>query len=239
MSSSNTIQDELNSLNSKLPYGLKSQVFAVPEGYFEGLASAVLSRIRGEQLPAKDEIALLSPLLAAIPREMPLTVPDDYFQSTIDTVPALLAEEEASPVLFLADKKMPNEIPEGYFEHLPGKILSKLAPGPKARIVPMRRLTRWAVAAMVAGIMVVSGIFYFKGNPNIPVDNPNWVATKLKNVSDRDIDEFVKTTDANAVTVHKSTSKTADVTGLLKDVSDKELDAFLNQVPADEEELLN
>ena len=80
MSTTNTIQDELNEMNSGLNPNAGDAPYSVPEGYFDGLASSVLAKIKGEMpVAASEEIAQLSPLLAAISRQLPFSVPDNYF----------------------------------------------------------------------------------------------------------------------------------------------------------------
>ncbi|MFL5771991.1 MAG: hypothetical protein ACJ75F_02460, partial [Flavisolibacter sp.] len=99
------------------------------------------------------------------------------------------------------------------------------------------RWMRVAAAAIIAGIITISGIVYFSGKQEIKVDNPQWVAKKLQNVSDRELDEFVKTSDVNQgtiATVKKKAVKTSEVNRLLKDVPDNELDAFLEQMPSED-----
>jgi hypothetical protein len=59
------------------------QTQSVPSGYFEELPLAILQRIKAETTShenVQSELAALSPFLAAIPREVPFTVPDDYFE---------------------------------------------------------------------------------------------------------------------------------------------------------------
>ena len=245
MNSRKHISVELNELKTDLPIDQNGNPFTVPEGYFEGLADSVLSKIKGEkQLSAMDEIAQLSPLLAGISRRMPFIVPDSYFQKTIELLPVLTSENEESLVLSFVDKEMPYQVPSGYFLDLSGQILDKISEPvkviPGGKVIPMvrRKWMHLAVAAIFAGIITISGIFYFNGKKDLSIDNPEWVAKKVKNVSDREIEDFVKTTDINSnspVTVQNVPVKTADVKKLLQDVSDKDIDAFLNQVPSEDE----
>src|SRR5689334_9713028 len=91
MNTPNNIQDELRDLNSELPAS-NGTPFSVPEGYFEGFAASVMNRIHNPALSAAAEIAELSPLLSAISRTMPYQLPEGYFQSNIETLPAFTAE---------------------------------------------------------------------------------------------------------------------------------------------------
>src|SRR5206468_8946549 len=120
----------------------------------------------------------LSPLLAGIPREMPYSVPAGYFSRTLEDLPALTGEEHASSILASIRKTMPYEVPSGYFEQLPGKILALLS-RQQARVVPIlsRKWMRMAVAAMVGGIICISGYTYFLSQGKQPSNGSAVVAT--------------------------------------------------------------
>ncbi len=246
MNNRDSIRDELKALDSQLPDSAERAPFSVPDGYFEGFAASVMARIKGQQeLSAADEIQQLSPLLAGISRTMPFSLPDQYFSDNLDSLYAVVAEEPVPSFLSTDGKAMPYSLPEGYFEGLGGQIAGKIEEKPTGRVVSMRpRIMRWAVAAIMIGIVAISGIAYFNSNgskkTDIPVDNPQWVATKLQNVSPKDIDEFVRSADATTSTAAapKSTeAKTTEVKKILHGVSDQELDEFLSQVPSEDEEL--
>jgi hypothetical protein len=242
MNSHNNIQDELNGLNSSLPPVTGHQPFSVPEGYFDNLAASVLAKIKGtENASAAEEIASISPLLAGISRAMPYAVPDNYFEKELEELPFLIAEDPKSSILSLIDKVTPYEVPANYFTYLPEQLLRKVT-APKAKVVSMagRKWMRWAVAAMVAGIISLSGYFYFN-QKNSGSDSGRPIAQQLKNVSTKELDEFIKTTDITLTSTETAKAKASgktEVQKLLTDVSDKELDVFLSQVPTDDEDLL-
>ena len=234
MNSRITIQEELKALDSSLPGGIGFPAFSVPDGYFDGLSSAVMQKIRNKDMDsARDELAGLSPLLAGIPKTTPFSVPEGYFHSNMESLKAI-SSEAVPAVLQYAGKAMPYAVPSGYFQSFADTVLKKVKPQAKVISMTPRRWMRVAAAAMVAGIITISGIAYFSGKQEIKVDNPQWVAKKLKNVSDRELDEFVKNTDIQGTlaTVRNKPARNADVKTLLKDVPDNELDAFLNEVPS-------
>jgi hypothetical protein len=238
MNNRDNIQDELNGLNSNLPP--KQNPFSVPEGYFEGLAASVMAKIKGREASARGEIAELSPLLAGISRTMPYAVPDGYFQTTIEELPFLTGEDPQSAILSLVERVTPYEVPTGYFANLPGQILERLS-APRAKVVPMAKKgwMRLAAAAMITGIIGLSGYFYFNQKNNFDADKP--IAQQLKNVSTTELSEFIKTADITAASTEMAQTATTsqkEVEKMLTDVSDKELDAFLAQVPTDDEDLL-
>ena len=250
MKHSDNIQDELKDLNSSLPEKVPGTTYTVPEGYFEGFAASMLNRIKIESNlveSASAEIAQLSPLLANISRAMPFEVPQNYFQTNIDVLPAIINDKEDSLILSFIEKEMPFDVPQGYFYNLPENVLDTVEHN-EHKVVKMsgRKWMRMAVAAMIAGIITVSGIVYFKTDNHISTDNGGAVATQntkhdikkeLKTVSTAELDAFINTTvinpNSSATAINSNRN---DVKTLLEDVSDKELDAFLDQVPTDEEE---
>lgn len=243
MNNRTAIQEELKQLNSRLPAEVKEPVFNVPEGYFENFAASLLARIKGEgATTAADELQMLSPLLAAIPKQNPYSVPADYFQRTATDLPLLTKEETVPSFLSEAGKRLPYAVPSGYFENLPDQILAKAA-RPKAKVISIN-YTRWmrtAVAAVIIGIVAVSGVLYFSNRNNgiDPTKYPEaWVAKKLQNVSNRALDEFIRTADVSGSGLVQNKPANQEVRQLLHDVSNQELDAFLHTVHVEDEELL-
>jgi hypothetical protein len=240
MNSHNNIEDELRGMNSDLPANPDKNPFSVPEGYFEGLAGSIMAKIKtGEGSTAKEEIASLSPLLAGISRSMPYEVPGNYFQSNIDELPYIVGDDPQSAILSLVERVTPYEVPFDYFTNFPGQVLEKVTDR-QTRVIPMvrRKWMRLAVAAMVAGIIALTGYFYSLQKNGFDADQP--IAQQLKNVSTTELSEFIKTADVTAAsnsTVHNKPAVVTEVKSMLNGVSDKELDAFLRQVPTDDEDL--
>ena len=240
MSSQNNIQDEFNELNGDLPPNAGTNPYSVPEGYFDTLASSVLAKIRGAERPssAVEEISQLSPLLAGIPRTMPYDVPSDYFEEGLKELPVLIRDDEDSVILSLIDKTMPYAVPLGYFASFPDKVLDKIS-RPKANVVSFNRWMRVAAAAVVTGLIVISGYLYFNGRNGTDSGAP--IAQQLKNVSTKELDEFIKTADVTVssteTAVHSKAPGHQELRNLLHDVSDKELDKFLQEIPTDDEDL--
>lgn len=237
MNNRNTIQEELRELDSSLAVVMSpSTPFEVPQGYFEGLAGSIMNRIKSVS-ETGDELSELSPLLASIPRKMPYSVPEGYFNTDLDPL-SLVKEEKDTALLSLIERVTPYEVPFGYFEEFPEKMLRKLGKqeGKVVRMGASRRWMRFAVAAVTAGIITVSGIAYFRSGNTVAVDNPQWVTKQLKGVSDKELNEFVNTVSpvqsSSAIAVNKKDGE--EVKKLLKDVPDNELQAFLDQMPEEE-----
>jgi hypothetical protein len=233
MNSRNTIQDELNELNSGLNSN-SNNPYSVPEGYFEGLAASVLAKIKGETpVSAMEELVRLSPFLAGIPKKMPYSIPEDYFQSNIEGLKAFTSESEESLVLSFVDKEMPYKVPAGYFANVPEQVLEKISTQ-RTKVVPVMR-RKWmqlAAAAAITGIMAVSGIFYFSNRGSNGTSDP---VTAVKKASTQELNDFINTTavtdDKSQMTVNNSPKEKK----LFADVSDKELNEFLDQMPTDDE----
>jgi hypothetical protein len=242
MNSRDAIQQELSDLRSSLPFKNDEQpVFTVPEGYFENFAASVWAKLKKQQEPgAADELKDLSPVLAAIPKQTPFDVPENYFTHLATGLPALVKEEALPEFLQSHTKQMPYAVPDGYFEELTAQVAAKVAK-PKAKVVPLSvRFMRYAVAATIIGVLAIGGFFYFGGNPTTidPVKHPGaWVAQKLKNIPNRDLEAFLKNLDTgfNSKELVQNGGKT-EVRNLLHDVSNTELDAFLKEMPADTEQ---
>ncbi len=93
MSDRRTIETELNELNSSLAQHAAQVPYAVPQGYFEGLAEQALMRIRRDEVV--QELAAAAPTLVDQPRKMPYALPTGYFEQV--PIPAA----QAAPVVSL------------------------------------------------------------------------------------------------------------------------------------------
>lgn len=244
MTSRNTIQQELQELNSGLPYNIEKPVFSVPPGYFENFAAAMLAKVRQQSaatVSVQEELNELSPLLAGISKKMPFSLPEDYFEKLSNDVPAFAATDELPEILAGHHRQLPYEVPAGYFENLPTQVLAKAAPK-HAKVISFgsRGWRRMAAAAVVTGLIGLSSILYFNNKETIdPSAQPQaWVEKKLKGVSNADLEAFIETADVNAADANQSGSETAEARTLLNDVSSKEMDAFLAAMPTDDDELL-
>jgi hypothetical protein len=236
MNSRNTIQDELNELNASLSAN-SNNPYSVPEGYFDGLATSVLAKIKGETpVPVTEELAQLSPLLAGISKRMPYAVPENYFESNIEGLSTFTSESEESLVLSFIEKEMPFEVPKGYFANVPDQVFEKIS-NQSERVMPMKRKwMRMAAAALVAGVMAISGIFYFTNRGGNGTTDP---VTAVKKASTEELNNFINTTavtdDKSQVTVNNN-PKTEKI---FADISDKELNDFLDQMPTDDDADIN
>jgi hypothetical protein len=134
ISKDNDIANELREIIPAAEWtGIRPFHGEVPAGYFNQLPEMIMQKVHASDV--KEELEMLSPLLAAMPTSVPLSVPSGYFSQlsqnilqytgAADAVPDIFAEEEPS---ILADlpKWFPMSIPAGYFNQLPAQLLQKI-----------------------------------------------------------------------------------------------------------------
>ena len=257
MSSQKHIQDELRSLGSDLPTS-NNHPFSVPEGYFDGLSAAILAKVKGMDNAIQAELAELSPLLAGIPKQTPYSVPTSYFDESLVGASLVLSQDE-SEVLAEVGKSMPYEVPVGYFDSFPNQLLEKVSP-PKAKVVPLfsRGWMKVATAAVIGGALLFGGYQLLSGSneqistpgtarvqdtttQQIASNNTLPIDKEIKQVSTKDLEDFIETVEINASRVPKKSTKdpdTKEVEELLKDVSVKEMESFLSSLPTADDDLL-
>jgi hypothetical protein len=256
MDNQNNIHDELKKLNSSLPVGDSPNPFSVPGGYFDGLAERILANVKEQNQSAADELQSLSPLLASFPKKLPYSVPEGYFDENAANLSFLL-KEEASPVLAAVGKRLPYEVPEKYFEALPQQVMARLVHS-QVKVVPFfsRTWARAAVAAIVAGVVLVGGLRLLNNKPESPsvataqhpADTPGNKAASggsmsqyIQNISTEELDAFMNTVPVNLARMQRAIlapTEKKEIRNWLKDVPEKEVEAFLNDFRADDENLL-
>ena len=238
--------NELADLGSGLDHNPQN-IYAVPASYFEGLADQILNRIKAlETTDAKEELTYLSPLLSNISKEMPYAVPAGFFQNLSDEVLKNISGHEdyqtskeeigsLSPLLSSLKNKNLYSVPAGYFEALGSKAEKKET---KVISITRRRWYRLAVAAVVIGILVISGLLFINRNNKVTIaKNPGkWIEKNVVDKVNKDkIDEFVTlANDDNNEKVddQSEAAKKAEIKELMKDVPEKEIEAFLNDAVA-------
>lgn len=222
METKSAILSELNEISPAVAGITSGLTYQVPDGYFDGLAAAILNRIKTEGKSAKDELQTLSPLLGGLSKKSPYQVPEGYF--------------EASPLLMQLRNKETYAVPERYFENLPANILNKVQERKPAKVVSMntgRRFMRYAAAAVVAGVMAVAGWFYFANNSTGTNDGVAKVEqlSEDNKISDEEIANYLEAETvpvATAAIFPENDEITAsDIKEMLSDVSDDELQQFV------------
>jgi len=261
MTPKNNIAQELHELESSLTLLSAQHTYSVPEGYFEGLAERVLSRIRAmEAVTAADELGHLSPLLSGMPKTLPYQVPAGYFadmESTLVSV-AMYGEQNASeelgsisPLLSGLKKEMPYSVPAGYFDTISTPVAKVHQPAKVVSMGGSRKWFRYAAAAVVTGVIALLGFLYVSRDTTGSTEGTSVarfekaVLKDIKKTSDTELNEFVKQFDEAGLRTDETaaTDTNKEVKDLLKDIPENELKQFLNETAdaetsTDEEPLL-
>ncbi|MEO7265821.1 MAG: hypothetical protein ABIW38_12965 [Ferruginibacter sp.] len=204
------ILNELKAISPLLAQMERINVFTVPAGYFSAFASDLADKLEFSEDTGK--IAKVA---------SPFTAPAGYFESLPHNIMAAIKDsnssyedelKDISPLLAGLDRINLFTIPSEYFENLPAKILSKL---PKdGKLVAMRRLPfiRYAVAAVITGLMGLSlfTIFDNKTSNNIlpkysaqvmqqasRIAQSNSFDEELDALSGKDIEQYLKQSGQN------------------------------------------
>jgi hypothetical protein len=245
------ILQELNELNSTLATASSQNIYTIPAGYFEGLIDQVMNRIRAmEASNAGEELGYLSPLLSNTTKQMPYSVPQGYFDGLEKTMlqSVLKSNETAkeeietlSPLLSGLKKEIsarphrsdgPYSVPAGYFENL-GIAAKEVSP--EVKVIPFtnRKWFRYAAAAVVTGIMAITGILIYQKNNSSEKSLARLekkINKEIKKASDKELDDFLQYTDAGLDGTEKaSVNPDTETKELLKDIPDSELKEFLDE----------
>jgi hypothetical protein len=141
--------------------------YSVPEGYFDQLAGQILSKLKTseQELDVITEMQTLSPTIAAIGNNNVFSVPNDYFVQTAHQIE--VHAETAAIATSVADigKAVPYTVPNGYFEQLADSILAKKDTTAKVVSMKSRPIAwRYAAAAAITAVMAVSVWFIMDNN---------------------------------------------------------------------------
>jgi uncharacterized protein YaaR (DUF327 family) len=249
MTQRDNISKELKELQSSLADMPFQNIYQVPDGYFDGLITNVLNRIKAlDASDASEELNHLSPLLSSIPKEMPYTVPKGYFQEMAERIiesgnhlsPAQELET-LSPLLSSLKKEMPYSVPQGYFEELAKSVNAKKTK-PAAKVVSLTRQKwfRYAAAAIVVGFASMIGFLFIKQDTIDPAtQSSEWVKKSVKKISTDEIDEFIQLMDEGTPVIARADASNDikeknEIKELIKDIADKDLEDFLEDTRGNE-----
>lgn len=236
-----------------------SNPYEVPDNYFENLSSDILKRVKTQGLSAQEEIESISPLLSRLDKKVPFSTPEGYFDElTENTVAGTKAVdfvkdelELLSPLMRSLRKEQVYAIPAGYFEQLPAAILKRVTNQEPAKVVSMsfrKRVVRYAVAAVVTGIIVTAGLLFVNRNNSIAPDSMAQSEDKLKKealsnvhtLSDEELINYIENQTVSLPDYLGASSQeidSEDVKLMLADIPDSELKQYLVEY-GDEEQIL-
>jgi hypothetical protein len=228
---------ELKNMKSFLADHINEPVYKVPSEYFENFPSVML-----QLLDAGNE-EILSQQLSTISNN-PFSAPEGYFDTLAENIldrvkqndnliPA--AEEIAaiSPLLSGISKQMPYPVPAGYFENNFSSINKE-----PAKVVAFnftrKNWFRYAAAAIVIGIISISGFLYFNQSSKIdPSKNPEaWVKNNTKKITTDELESFIELSNIETAALQPSIQKpvnSGEMEDLMEDVPDTDIQKFLNE----------
>ena len=148
------IYEELKELNSPLADIPITNVFTVPDGYFDALSLDILQALSEYRI---DEMNI--PVLER-------KAPEGYFDKLAEDVMHKIKMSETVPAIEEAPASVASvrninvfTVPENYFEGLAAGIVARVAPKQPARVIPMTSrssIFKYAVAAGITGIIGLS-----------------------------------------------------------------------------------
>ncbi len=234
----------------------KDNVYQAPQGYFDSLAGNIMNRIKAQETnSAKEELELLSPLLGQIGKKNPFSSPEGYFNDfsgnivagvkAIDFVNEEL--ENLSPVMLGLKDKQVYEVPLGYFDTTTAVILAKAKQQQPAKVISIgfgKRIMQYAAAAVVIGIIAISGYVISNKPGNIagPVASTNQGldSAVVAKIPDQEMESFLNTNTSSLADISDdNTVSDNDIKDLLADISDEELQQYLEQHGATPNSIIN
>jgi len=192
--------------------GSREMPFAIPEGYFKSFPERLMGRVLAQ---SRND------------------VPDGYFETlpgrllaTIRSNNEVMSElEEVAPVLSKISREMPYEVPSGYFE-MPVALPQQKKNSNGGKIISIRKLSNWAVAAALLALVVLT-IW-----PNIKPagDSPSAdIASQLAGLPDDAFDALADVKDAPGIHSFEVGVGWQSADNALNNFTEEELQQYLQQ----------
>jgi hypothetical protein len=230
----------------------KDDVYQVPTGYFDGLAATILNRVKAAEAENQlEEPDFSSPLWQQIGKKNPFTVPEGYFNEVPENIVAgakaieFVNEEleNLSPLMTGLKAKQVYTAPEGYFDNNARAILQKIKGQQPAKVISPgfgKKMMRYAAAAAITGIVLVTGYVMNKKTDQASIDTAAVItldSSRVAGISDQAIEDFLNTNTvsiADTSIVPGTDTSSDDLTekesrDLLANISDEELQQYLEQ----------
>jgi hypothetical protein len=234
MDNRNYILQELSEISPSLTKISKTEVYAVPESYFENLATIILSKVG----VIKDEEF-------EFPKDNPMKVPEGYFDNFSNQVLQKIFNDkpkvnqieqelnEIAPLLNKISKQPVYKIPENFFQTFqvkPSGITKE-----KAKVVSFnfgRNIMRYAAAAIITTIIAISAyLFIDKSSGKYSSSSAN-ISSQVKNLSNQEIIDYLNT-HSNSSNVTKvyydGANQDPELNKRLKQMSDEEIKQYLDE----------
>jgi hypothetical protein len=232
MLKSKEILEEWKSINGNNNYLTDMADFYIPEGYFDQLTVAILTKIKPS--PASEteaELQGVAPLLAKISRRNVFELPKGYFDGNNFSAGILQTVAENKESLSFPNElklRMPYDVPEGYFDSLPDKILQKT--GNKTKAIPLRifliRSWKYAAAALIVILIALSVTLHIR-------QQHHTFAYQLAQLPANDIEQYLENqTDVlNRDVIYNNIDSTAKINIVDNDISTADIQQYLDSQP--------
>ncbi len=224
-------------LESALPY-------SVPEGYFASFPVFMLAIINNEKFSGDsiDQVEIM-PSFFKKEKVLPFSVPDQYFDTLAEDLLRKVKQIEEnpkeelkniSPLLAGLEKINPFTLPDHYFETLQPGVVEKPKSEP-ARIFALGTWKRFAAAAVFAGIILSTVVFYLN-NTASSVDSSTKMAVSEKALEDFLLDDNLEIITEPLIEDANNTMVLLDINEntiheMLLTVDDKAIKEFMNENP--------
>lgn len=231
MENKNTIREELQVLCPAVANLDRKNVYTVPDGYFDKLGENIIQFIKENEEPA-----------FGISSAMPFNVPQGYFDDLAGKILQKAKQQNSNnevwnelntiaPLLNTISKVPVFSVPDNYFESF--EVVTPSAK--QAKVVPfggVGKVLRYAVAAIVIGIMAIGGFLFFNKEDK-PVVNVTYNPEEIKKLSDQEIIEYLNTTSfADVIPSNpKESQEDEDFESFLKNLSEQEIEEYLKENP--------
>lgn len=182
--------------------------------------------------------------------DTPFQIPQGYFVGLEEKLMTVVrtsadyqtASEELNsiaPLLKTLKKENVFEVPDQYFETI---TFNQNKPTAKVISIASKKWFRFAAAASVFGLIVLTGLQFFNKNYSNPSTAPHsWIEQKMKKVSTEEINSFINLAGETETNFLKDNTKSTDKTMemLMRDVSNNEIQQFFDEANFIEETILN
>lgn len=237
MKSPNIILNELKEISPLIAEIKNKNIYSVVPDYFNNLAENILQRINSDN-------KLISFSLVT-----PYKVKEGYFENFSENVLQKIRSQQKTlnevtdelngiaPLLNTISKTPLFSVPKGYFENL--EVLPNQSLKPQVKVISIvKKFTRYAVAAVIAALMVVA--FYLitgKEQKKSAVQALN-IKSAIKDLRDEEIIEFLSTHSSSGKTTTVSSDKNIPASKInesLKQMKEEDIQQYLqeNQEPAE------
>ncbi len=239
----NNTSDIINELKTVSPFlgGIeKVNVFKVPDDYFIDLDKKILTSVflreveknERQEVPKGYFDSLSDRILSKIKNETPLTAIEEI--------------KQISPALHYLKEEPVFTVPENYFDNLSDRILDKIHLK-KAKVIslnPLKKLWKYAAAAVIAGIVTISSLQIFNQKTGKEKIAASYIQVAQQYRTPQKLDEGIASLSADEIAKYlEKTGTVLDEDALVKDTDttnlpstsdyltdENALDNFLNSI---------